>query len=140
METSDSIRHQIIKSLTGQHADNFASVAIDLWEKMATEIISIVGEGGFDSLYARSLFLAQAPFPCLAQGAFSPQTDHRFEKLRMCLEGQASTQACAANSLLLITFTDILAMLIGEQLTTSILFSAWGDGVLDIAGKEFLNE
>lgn len=44
----------------------------------------------------------------------------------MSLEGQAPAQASEANSLLMITFTDILASLIGEQLTTSILRLAWG--------------
>jgi hypothetical protein len=44
----------------------------------------------------------------------------------MSLEGQTPAQASEANRLLLITFTDILAALIGEQLTTSILRLAWG--------------
>jgi len=50
----------------------------------------------------------------------------------MSLEGQTPAQVSDANSLLLITFTDILAALIGEQLTTRILRSAWG---IDISGK-----
>ena len=44
----------------------------------------------------------------------------------MSLEGQTPVQAGEANSLLLISFTDILASLIGEQLTTRILCLAWG--------------
>ena len=109
---------------------------MSIWEKLATEIISIVGEGGFNSLYARSVFLTQSTFSWLATGSSSPHNDYRFAELKMCLAEQTSAQAGAANRLLLITFTDILASLIGEQLTTSILRSAWGDDASNKAGKE----
>jgi len=127
MEISDLLRHQIIESLAAPHTEEFAVVAIDLWEQMATQIISIIGEGGFNSLYARSVFIVQSTFPWLAGNAFLPHTEHRFAQLRKSFEAQAPSRAGAANSLLLITFTDILASLIGEELTTSILRSAWGD-------------
>ena len=140
METSNLLRHQITKSLMSRHAESVADAAIDLWQRMASEIISIVGEGGFNSLYARSVFLSQSSFPWLAAISPSPQTDHRFAALRITLEGQTPAQASAANSLLLITFTDILATLIGEELTTNILSLAWGDDASNSPAKEFQNE
>jgi len=136
MEINDLLRQQIIKSLMAQHPEKVADAAINLWEQMSIQIISIVGEGGFNSLYVRSLFLTQSTFPWLPP----PQADHRFAQLKVSLEGQTPTLASEANHLLLITFTDILATLIGEQLTTSILRSAWGNDVSDRAGKEFDNE
>lgn len=126
MATNDSLRHQKINLLMAQHTDKVAVVALDLWQLMATKIISIIGEGGFNSLYARSLFLSQASFPWLDAASSSPQTDTRFVALKQCFEAQTPAQVCSANSLLLITFTDILESLIGEPLTTSILRSAWG--------------
>jgi len=140
MENSDLPRHQIIKNLMSPHPEKVADAAINLWERMATRIISIVGEGGFNSLYARSLFLTQSTFPWLVTGPLSPQTDHRFSELKKSFEGQSPVQANEANSLLLITFTDILASLIGEQLTTHILRSAWGNDASDRVGEEFKNE
>jgi hypothetical protein len=140
METSDLLRHQITRSLMARQTETVADAAIDLWEQMATEIISIVGEGGFNSLYARSVFLAQPTFPWLAASSLSPQADHRFAALRMSLEKQTPAQASEANSLLLITFTDILAGLIGEQLTTNILRLAWGNGASDRSVRELQNE
>lgn len=150
METGSLLRHQIIENHMAQHTEKVADAAIDLWEPMATQIISIVGEGGFNSLYARSVFLTQTTFPWLAASSLGcpdkslsstpPQTDRRFAKLKMSLEGQAPAQVIEANNLLLITFTDILASLIGEQLTTSILRSAWSDEASDRAGKELKNE
>ena len=58
----------------------------------------------------------------------------------MSFERQSSAQASAANSLLLINFANILASLIGEQLTTSILRSAWGNDASMKADKEFKHE
>lgn len=140
MKTIDLTRHQIIDSVTAQQTEKVADAAINLWEQMATQIISIIGEGGFNSLYARSVFLTQSTFPWLTVNSLSPQNDCRFAELKTSLEGQTPAQASAANSLLLITFTDILAALIGEQLTTRILRSAWGNDTSDRAGKEFKNE
>ena len=140
MEISDLLRHQIIKRLMAQPTGKVADAAINLWEPMATQIISIIGEDGFNSLYGRSVFQTRIIFPWLAAGALPPQTDQRFAGLKLSLEGHTPEQASAANSLLLITFTDILASLIGEDLTIRILRSAWGDDASERLGKEFQNE
>jgi hypothetical protein len=140
METSDLLRHQIIKNLMAQHTETVADTAISLWELMATQIISIVGKGGFHSLYARSVFLTQVMFPWLAASSVSAQADHPLAQLKMSFEGQSPAKIIEANTLLLITFTDILASLIGEQLTTSILHSAWGTDASMKADKEFKHE
>jgi hypothetical protein len=135
-EAGDLPRHQIIASLTAQHTDSVADTAASLWEKLATEVISIVGDGGFDALYTRSLFLTQSTFPWIAVGSLPLQTDTRFAALAMSLSDQTPAQAGAANRLLLITFTDIMASLIGEALTTGILRSAWSNVAADKNGKE----
>ena len=140
METRDPPRHQLIERLMAQHPEKVADAAINLWEQMATQIISIVGEDGFNSLYARSVFLAQPTFPWLTASSLSQQTDQRFAELKKRLEGQTPSQAREANSLLLLTFTGILAALIGEPLTTRILGSAWGDDASTSTSKEFTHE
>ncbi len=129
----------MINGVMAEHPE--VDAAINLWEQMATQIIAIVGEGGFNSLYARSVFLTRSTFPWLAAGALPPQADQLFAGLKTSLEGQTQAQAVKASSLLLITFTDILASLIGEQLTTSILRLAWGsEKLLPGYPKEFKNE
>ena len=136
MESHDVLRHQIIKNLISQPAEKDADAAIRVWEQMATQIISIVGEDGFNSLYARSIFPTQSTFPWLAAGPLAPQSDHRFAGLKTSLEGQASAQAGEASTRLLITFADILATLIGEQLTNHILQLVWGIDLSNSTGKE----
>jgi len=140
MDMSSLLRHQMIESLATPPPEKGADAAMMLWEQMATKLISIVGEGGFHSLYARSLHIAQARFPWLAAETLPTQTDQRLVQLKKCFEAQTPEQASAANNLLLITFTDILASLIGEALTTSILRSAWDSDASGQAGKGFKNE
>ncbi|NDP48801.1 MAG: hypothetical protein GZ085_10520 [Sulfuriferula multivorans] len=137
---SSLLRHQMIVSLATPPAEKGADAAMTLWEKLSTKIIAIIGAGGFQSLYARSLFIAQAQFPWLATDEVPKQTDQLFAQLKKYFESQTPVQASAANSLLLITLTDILASLIGEALTTSILRSAWDSDASVLAGKGFRNE
>ncbi|MHB1092610.1 hypothetical protein [Thiobacillus sp.] len=134
------LRQQIIDSLMAQQPENIADAAMAQWEKLATEIISIVGEAGFNSLYERSVLLAQSTFPWLPACPSPPQAGSLFAEFRMRLAEQTPAHAREANSLLLTTFTDILASLIGEQLTASILRSAWGTPASDKSGKELDNE
>ena len=140
MDTSKVLRHQKIQGLTEKHTEKVADAAIGFWEQAATQIISIVGEGGFDSLYARSMFLTRSTFPWLVATSESRQSHHRFADLKTSLEGQTPAQIREANSLLLITFTDILASLIGEPLTARILDSAWDDDDQKTVGRELKNE
>jgi hypothetical protein len=140
MERPALLRQQIIASLMAQQPDYIADAAMDHWQKLSDEIISIVGEAGFASLYERSVQLAQSAFPWLPLGASPSHPPHRFADLGARLADQTPADAHAAHSLLLTTFTDILASLIGEQLTASILRSAWGNPASFTAGKELDNE
>jgi hypothetical protein len=137
MATSDLPRHQIIKILMAQPPEKAADAAIHIWEQMASHIITIIGEDGFNSLYARSLFLSQAKFPWLSTSSPTPNAVHRFDELKTSLEAQAPAQASEANSLLLVTFIEILASLIGAQLTSHILQLAWGINTGNSTNKEF---
>ena len=140
MTNSDLLRHKQIKLHMAQQPKEVADVSIRLWESMANELISIIGTGGFMSLYARSLFLVHPSFPWLAAEKPPSDKSSRFVQLKTSLAGQKPEQASAANTMLLITFTDILAALIGDPLTTSILRTAWGNIASDTAHKESKNE
>lgn len=116
--------------------DAVLEVSVALWERLAIELVAIIGEGGFQSLYSRSVHLTSAAFPWMVCSHPWQRTDARFADLKIGFEGRDSAQACEASIALMTTFIDILAVLIGELLTTSILRSAWGDDALDIAAKE----
>ena len=136
MAHDGKLRQQSIDRLTAPHIDKTADAAVALWEPVAKHIIAIVGVGGFDSLYARSVFLTQSQYPWLDATALSAPPDHRFTNLKNSLEGVTPELAYAANRLLLTIFTDTLASLIGEPLTTRILDSAWGHGAFHAKSKD----
>ena len=139
MQTTDMLRHLLIKRVTTQRHENGPAAGADLWRKMAAQLILIIGSGGFDSLYARSVHLGRSTYPWLETGSEPLETDHRFSDLEASLQMQLPTLARDANCLLLITFTDILASMIGERLTTRILDSAWATGAQDTPNKEVNN-
>jgi hypothetical protein len=128
----------MIESIIRQQSETIAVDPIDSWEQMATEIISIVGEGGFASLYTRSLLLSKDSFPWLESGINTSQNPAYFHALKETYAVQQPEQVKAANRLLLTTFTGILQSLIGEQLTLSILRSAWKSSVPVHTNKELI--
>ena len=103
------------------------SGTVALWQKFSDELMSLVGEKGFLALYSRSLHILRAPFPMLPyfDTEISPTT--WLADLEAVLAEQDLVGANNANYQLLMTFTDILASLIGEDLTLEILHSSWGN-------------
>lgn len=140
MKTIGMQRHQTIESLTSQHVVQGTQAQIILWEQMSVQIILIVGEDGFHSLFARSVFLIHSKFPWITSDTWTAPFDHRFAVLKTNLQTQTATVAVEANCALLVTLTDILASLIGEPLTASILGSAWGHPAQISADKDKKDE
>ena len=133
-------QHKLIQSLMARSREGGGEDDIlAIWEPLATEVVSIVGEAGFNSLYARSIYITEKNCPWYVLPTQVPSTSERFIEIKMNFERLSSAQFNEANSLLLITFIDILASLIGEQLTLRILYSAWSRHISDIADKELDN-
>lgn len=134
MATNDE-RHQMIERNVMRRPETTTADAVVLWERLAVELIAIIGRSGFDTLYARSLHLVRVRHAWLAQGA-----DADFQRLKASLDSQPPAAAGAAAVDLLTTFTDTLIQLIGEPLTTAILKSAWSQDTADNAAKGINNE
>lgn len=112
--------------------ESHADAATVLWERLSIQIVALVGDAGFESLYAHSLYLAQFKFPWITVSTDAhPQPPPRFASLSSDLADSPPELAREANRLLLVIFTDLLASLIGEPLTERVLNSAWGNGVHD---------
>ena len=126
METS---WNPLIKRVILRRPEAVVDVTVLLWEKLAVELVSIIGEGGFHSVYARSGTLVSTRFPWMLLNSSTQQIDARFAGLRSSLESQEVGIAIDASLALLTTFLDILTTLIGEFLMTNLLQAAWGDDV-----------
>ena len=121
---------QAVRRVPGSDDD----VDLRLWDNLALELRVIIGERGFESLYARSLHHAAAASPWLATQP--PQSGDPFALLTSRLKQRPAAEAQVASAALLNIFIDTLIILIGELLTYSILRKAWGDDVVNQAATE----
>lgn len=141
MESSKSLRYELIKNYVAQCTEKDADGLIFLWQRMAVEIVALVGEGGFNSLYERCIGLTQISFPWLEIDPTLAHSVHRYAELQLRFEEQSTAQSIAANNQLLVIFTDLLASLIGEQIVAVILNTAMGNGKAGrVSTKEIENE
>ncbi|WP_426072537.1 hypothetical protein [Janthinobacterium sp. DSP2-3-3] len=119
--------HQTIQLAITQRPDAVVNTSIDLWKMLASTLKSTIGEVGFHTLFLRSVYTTGKTFPWMMPGHAFQAAESEFKKLRACLEGQVISESTAASASLLNTFVDMLILLLGEQLTTVILRSAWRD-------------
>jgi hypothetical protein len=136
METTENSRRQLIASAVTQHPDGVVQTTVRLWQQLAPELISIIGEGGFKPLYARSIRLASRQYPWLAHDPAPPAGQQGFAELQACLQAQDKVQAKLASLALFSIFLDVLASLIGEELTTHLLHSAWRKETSETPAKD----
>ncbi len=116
--------------------ENFLNVTVHLWERLATELISLIGENGFQSLYVRSVHLTRATYPWIVEGNPTQRSEKRFTGLQNSLAKYDLEVASAANILLLTTLVDIIALLIGNILMTRILNTVYTNEPPDGSGQE----
>lgn len=127
MKTQDDPRKELIRrQLPLISCENITAV-MKTWQAFAAQLMSIIGEEGFLVLYSRSLHLLRTVFPMLTPHDIQPSAKAWLIDLEIALTGQDPIQANAANMQLMLTLTNILASLIGEDLTMEILHAAWGN-------------
>jgi hypothetical protein len=116
---------------TGGDPRVIAAAARRLCERFARQVSPLIGAAGVAAIWARSLHLTERQFPSLAPLRSSGQNDEPFTHLQVSLENQEPMVATRAAVGLLTTAGDLLALFIGENLTTRLLREAWPD---DFAG------
>ena len=82
----------------------------------------VIGQGGFDALYLRGLYLAGLVHPWLAP-ANQPAQGVDLGALRAVLAQQVGSEAAAAGAAVLQTLDDLLVSVIGRSLTDELLGS-----------------
>jgi len=115
-----------------------ADITMSLWQRLASELVSIIGEGGFQSLFSRSVQLTRETYTWITPAQGRQRTDSQFPELQACLADREFSEASEASIHLLVTFCDVLAVLIGDTLTNSLLNSAWGEDTPGLSEKEVI--
>lgn len=124
---------QSIHGTLTQHAGNAPDASAVLgavsrtWQFMAAQLEPVIGVRGVNVLLDRALYMTGKNFPWLAQvGPLEAGADP-LTRLRARFASHDATDVADAGCALLITFTELLASLIGEPLTERLLASVWLD-------------
>lgn len=106
-----------------------AKMAVQTWDRVISHISPVIGDEGVRALYARTLRLTKSAlaFPRFGDVHNDAQTRGTFSELQGLLEQLDPTEIGDLSSALLINFTELLATLIGEDLTTRLTQAAWTD-------------
>jgi hypothetical protein len=134
-----ALRQTIVRLLAQQvrtGAQTLPEAAVRVYGKMAQQLTPLIGDAGVEALAARSLYLAQREFPCLAEILNPEQSHEPFAQLGPCLARQEPRVAIDAAAALLATFTELLKTLVGEGLTTRMVGVVWSSGSPDEARRE----
>ena len=136
VDSIKSARQQLLETALAGLPDATMQTTIRLWDQLAPELMSVIGEGGFKPLYARSVRLTSKHhawlLPCAAKSAVA----ERFTALAACLQAQSADDAQQASLALFTIFLDVLVSLIGEELTTHLLHSAWNNKISETSAKD----
>lgn len=133
--TSDNVRQRVFRRMlareAGPSADApaIAAAARRLCERFAERLTPLIGDAGVAAICSRSLHLAQRSVPGLAPA--SADGDAPFAHLQLALEQQEPAGATEAAVAVLATASELLALFIGERLTTRLLCEAWPDDFAD---------
>ncbi|MBC7502348.1 MAG: hypothetical protein H7315_17895 [Herminiimonas sp.] len=131
MASQPTLPHQLFSNLLLRHPDDVVRITMQLWDSIATVLIPIIGQQGFAVVYARSAHRVQATYPWLAMDQALSRNDLPHAALKASLEARSLTEAHDASTALLVAFSDLLSLLIGEPLTSRFLLVACGGDCSD---------
>ncbi len=123
-----AIRKTLHRSVgTGSGAAALPAAFLALWQQTARQLEPVIGARGVDVLFGRALHLTARRFLWL------PSTTHdnrtvSLEVLQTCLAGRSAAEVSDVGETLLLTFTGLLAGMVGESLTGRLLGADWTAG------------
>lgn len=127
---NDGLRDTIRATLVQRAGDSpdasaIAKATVSTWQQMAVRLAPVIGWRGVDVLFSRALYLTGSRYPWLAVAAEDGNGVAQAASFRTRLETQKADVAAAASCALLVTFTELLATLIGDALTERLLRPVW---------------
>jgi len=95
------------------------------WRLLEAQLLPVIGARGLDVLFRRALHQTTTAFPWLAIAVDRGGSAGPLPSLMACLAAQHTAAAAEGAYALLLTFTELLATLIGESLTERLLAPVW---------------
>ena len=107
----------------GADAAQIADAIVSTWQVIDAALSPIIGQGGVAALYKRSLYLTGQVYSWMAGMHEGVPTAMDLAALKSLLVQQGSADAAAGGGVLLQTFRELLASLVGPSLTDQLLHS-----------------
>lgn len=115
--------HDMINSTGAQESAAGSSDPLQAWRQIAQQLCPLIGESGFCALFGRAVHVVGPDHAWLAPQQPCRSPEQLFAMLEEVMSSVDAGRAAAANDILLRTFTQLLATLIGEGLTQRLLAS-----------------
>ncbi len=129
----EAIRTALAQGTRVPNTDTTAQATAAVWRSVTAQLAPVIGARGLDVLFGRAFHKTSMAFPWLAVGEGRGAAGSALPRLAERLAGQAPAIAAEASFMLLLTFTELLATLIGETLTTRLLAPVWAAPLLSPA-------
>lgn len=116
----------VVQTVLARQPGTVVEATALLWERLLPELRLILGDGAFKPLYSRSLRITSRSHAWLLQDKLQLVEGDVVAQLSTLLQGQPASVAEGASIALFVCFFELLASLIGDELTARILCGAWG--------------
>lgn len=123
---------ELLHTFLARHVDaagdagGVADATVSAWVAIERTLQPILGKGGVDGLYRRSLHLATGQHPWLSSDASDADSRHADPgALHAALAGQSTAEAQAGAASFLRHFDALLSGLVGPALTARLLRPVW---------------
>ena len=109
-------------------AESLAAVSAQLLDRLSARLAEVIGPAGVQAIFLRAVKLRKPEFPFLEE-RIVPQGSGQglAESLRAHLQPQEPEAIQEASVILFATFAGLLATVIGDRLTRSLLQQIWPD-------------
>jgi hypothetical protein len=104
------------------------SAVIQVHAKLAGTISPVLGQEGFEAMFARTVQKTKADYPCL-EAISSGNPDGVLDRLKSVLSQQEATTVREVGVSLVEMSFQLLSTLIGEELTLRLFRSTWPEPV-----------
>jgi hypothetical protein len=112
-------------------SESLAAASARLLDRLAHRVALVIGPVGVQAIFRRAVKLRKSEFTFLDERVISPERgDSLVEPLRACLREQEPEVVQEVTVILFVTFAGLLATVIGDRLTWSLLQQIWPDTLL----------
>jgi hypothetical protein len=122
-------------------SENLAAASGRLLDELSQRLAEVIGHAGTQAVFFRAVNLCKPEFPVL-DDCIGPleRGESMAEPLRACLQEQAPDVIREVSVTLFATFAGLLATVIGDRLTLSLLQQMWPETLLPEADLQETEE